>query len=103
VRDARGELESRGVVALGISPDAPEAQAKFDGKYELGFPLLSDPDKSVATAYGAYGEKTSYGRTTMGIIRSSFLVGEDGRILRSWYGVKPDETVPKALEALGSG
>ncbi len=100
VRDALGELEGHGVVALGISPDEPEKQAKFDAKYTLGFPLLSDPDHAVAEAYGVWGEKAFMGKTFMGIIRSSFLIDEDGRIAQAWYKVKPDETVPNALAAL---
>jgi peroxiredoxin Q/BCP len=64
--------------------------------------LLSDPDHSVAEAWGAWGEKTRNGKTYEGIIRSSFLVDEDGRIERAWYGVRPEDTVPNALAALGS-
>ncbi len=103
IRDARAELAGLGVASLGISPDRPAAQQKFDNKYGLGFPLLSDPDHAVASAYGAWGEKSRYGRTVKGIIRSSFLIDENGRIIRAWYQVKPEETVPKALEALKAG
>jgi peroxiredoxin Q/BCP len=87
---------------VGISPDLPAAQLAFDRKYGLGFPLLSDPDHRVADAWGAWGEKTRNGKTSVGIIRSSFLVDEDGRIARAWYGVTPKDTVPNALAALGS-
>jgi peroxiredoxin Q/BCP len=87
---------------LGISPDRPDEQAAFDRKYSLGFPLLSDPDHAVAEAWGTWGEKTAYGKTSMGIIRSSFLVGPDGRIERAWYRVKPEDTVPNALHALAA-
>jgi peroxiredoxin Q/BCP len=103
IRDARTELEELGVAALGISRDKPETQKKFDGKYGLGFPLLSDPDHAVAQAYGAWGEKTMYGKRTEGIIRSSFLIGEDGKILGAWYKVKPEDTVPLAQKTLASG
>ncbi len=103
IRDARAELAGLAVASLGISPDRPAAQQKFDNKYGLGFPLLSDPDHAVASAYGAWGEKSRYGRTVKGIIRSSFLIDENGRIIRAWYQVKPEETVPKALEALKAG
>ena len=72
----------------------------FDEKYGLGFPLLSDPDHAIAYAWGTWGEKSRNGRSYRGIIRSSFLVDEDGRIERAWYSVKPEDTVPKALEAL---
>lgn len=101
VRDAREDLSGLGVDAVGISPDAPARQAKFDAKHGLGFPLLSDPDHSVAEAYGVWGEKSMYGRKYMGIVRSSFLIDEDGKIAEIWYGVKPKDTVPKALAALG--
>jgi peroxiredoxin Q/BCP len=100
VRDAREDLSSLGVDVVGISPDRPDAQSRFDEKFDLGFPLLSDPDHAVADAYGVWGEKVNYGRTYMGIIRSSFLIDEDGRIERSWYKVAPAATVPNARKAL---
>jgi peroxiredoxin Q/BCP len=101
VRDARRELEALGVVALGVSPDQPSDQAAFDEKYGLGFPLLSDPDLAVAEAYGAWGERTgSSGEPVVGIIRSSFLIDGEGRILGVWSPVTPEDTVPNALEAL---
>jgi peroxiredoxin Q/BCP len=100
LRDHRGDLSDLEVDVVGISPDDPEDQAAFDAKYSLGFPLLSDPDHDVADAWGAWGEKTAHGETSMGIIRSSFLVDEDGRIERAWYRVKPEDTVPNALSAL---
>ncbi len=101
VRDALGELEKNGVVAVGISPDTPAAQAKFDTKYSLGFPLLADEDHVVAKAYGAWGEKSMYGNTYMGIVRSAFLIDEAGNVMGSWIGVSPNDTVPKVLAALG--
>lgn len=102
IRDASSELKGRNVAALGISPDLPKAQSKFDEKYGLSFPLLSDPDHQVAEAYGAWGEKSMYGKKYMGIIRSSFLIDEEGTLVKAWYKVKPADTVPKALEAVGS-
>jgi peroxiredoxin Q/BCP len=102
VRDHRQDLAGLDVDVLGISPDRPDEQAAFDRKYSLGFPLLSDPDHAVAEAWGTWGEKTAYGKTSMGIIRSSFLIGPDGRIERAWYRVKPEDTVPKALDALAA-
>jgi peroxiredoxin Q/BCP len=102
VRDALPELGSLGVAAVGISPDAPQAQARFDRKYALGFPLLSDSDHGVADAYGVWGEKRLYGRTYMGIVRSAFLIDDQGRVAKAWYGVKPKDTVPKVLSALAS-
>jgi thioredoxin-dependent peroxiredoxin len=102
VRDARQDLSSLGVDVLGISPDRPEAQARFDAKYSLEFPLLSDPDHAVADAYSVWGEKSNYGKAYMGIVRSSFLVDEEGRIEQAWYKVSPKDTVPKARSALAS-
>jgi peroxiredoxin Q/BCP len=100
VRDARSDLDPMGVAAVGISPDASDQQKKFDEKYGLGFPLLCDTDHAVADAYGVWGEKSMYGKKYEGIIRSSFLIGEDGKILQAWYKVSPNDTVPKAREAL---
>ena len=100
VRDSRKDLTMAGVEVVGISPDQPETQSKFDQKFGLGFPLLSDPEHLAASAYGAWGQKTMYGQSYMGIIRSSFLIGEDGRLLGAWSPVKPDETVPNARAAL---
>jgi len=100
VRDAREDLASLGVDVVGISPDGPDAQSRFDEKFGLGFPLLSDPDHAVAEAYGVWGEKVNYGKKYMGIVRSSFLVDERGRIERAWYKVSPQDTVPNARNAL---
>jgi peroxiredoxin Q/BCP len=100
VRDAAESLQQAGAAAVGISPDVPEQQKRFDEKYELGFPLLSDPDHKVAQAYGVWGPKSRYGRTYEGIVRSSFLIDEDGTIVQVAYNVKPEQTVPKAQEAL---
>ena len=102
VRDAQEDLAELGVDVLGISPDEPDAQAAFDEKFSLGFPLLSDPDHAVAEAWGVWGEKSMYGNTYMGVIRSSFLVAEDGRIREAFYKVSPKDTVPKARKALAS-
>ena len=100
IRDARTELTDLGLAAVGISPDKPGSQKKFDGKYGLGFPLLSDVEHTAAQAYGAWGEKSMYGKKSMGIIRSSFLIDENGKIKGAWYKVKPEDTVPLAKEAL---
>ena len=100
IRDHRQELTAIGADVLGISPDAPAKQLAFDERYGLGFPLLADEDHAVADAWGVWGEKTRDGRTYMGIVRSSFLVDEDGRIERAWYAVRPEDTVPNALTAL---
>ena len=100
IRDSRTELADVGVAAVGISPDKPGAQKKFDDKFGLEFPLLSDVEHAAAQAYGAWGEKSMYGKKSMGIIRSSFLIDENGKIMGTWYKVKPEDTVPLAKEAL---
>lgn len=100
VRDHHQELVELGVDVVGISPDEPPAQLAFDRKYSLGFPLLSDADHAVADAWGTWGEKKLYGKVYMGIVRSSFLVDEEGRIEHAWYEVSPSKTVPLAKEAL---
>ena len=100
VRDARPALDKLGIAAIGISPDQPEAQQKFDTKFSLGFPLLADTDHAVADAFGVWGEKSMYGRKYFGIVRSSFLIDEKGKIAQAWYKVSPDDTVPLALQAL---
>ena len=100
VRDARSDFEGLEVDVLGIATSSVDAQAAFDTKYSLGFPLLSDPDHTVAEAYGAWGEKVNYGKTYQGIIRSSFLIDPEGRIEDAWYKVSPKDTVPKALAAM---
>ena len=100
VSEALPELSKLKVAAAGISPDEPKAQKKFDEKNKLGFPLLSDPDHAVADAYGAWGEKSMYGKKYEGIIRSAFLIDEKGKIAEAWYKISPKDTVPKALGAL---
>ena len=100
VRDHRQDLAALGVAVVGVSPDDSSRQKKFDGKYGLGFPLLSDTDHAIAEAYGVWGEKTMYGKKVQGITRSSFLIDDGGRIIQTWYKVKPEETVPNARLAL---
>jgi peroxiredoxin Q/BCP len=102
VRDAQEPLAGADVVPLGISPDDPPDLAKFDEKFSLGFALLSDPEHTVAEAYGVWGEKSMYGRTYMGIVRSAFLVDPQGRIEQAWYKVSPKKTIPNTLAALKS-
>ena len=97
IRDARSSLAAHNIYGLGISPDAPRALHKFDRTFDLGFPLLSDSDHAVADAYGVWQEKKLYGKTYMGILRSSFLINEEGLLLGVWYKVKPKQTVPNAL------
>ena len=98
LRDVLGDVGDTAV--LGISPDAPSKQAKFDQKYGLGFPLLADEDHSVAEAYGVWGEKSNYGRTYMGIIRSAFLIDEKGKLAKVWYKISPKDTAKNLLAAL---
>ena len=100
VRDAREELAALGVDVVGISPDKPSKQKNFDAKHGLGFSLLSDQDNLIAKAYGAWGEKSMYGKKYEGIIRSSMLIDEQGKVIETWYKVSPKDTVPKAIETL---
>jgi peroxiredoxin Q/BCP len=100
IRDASKELKKLGMAAVGISPDEPARQKKFDDKYGLGFPLLSDPDHKIAKAYGAWGKKLMYGKTYEGIIRSSFVIDGSGKIVQASYKVKPLDTVPNATKVL---
>ena len=98
LRDVLGHIGD--TVVLGISPDKPEKQKRFDDKYGLGFPLLSDPDHAVADAYGAWGERSMYGRRFMGIVRSAFLVDEQGKVAEAWPKISPKDTPTKLLAAL---
>ena len=100
LRDAGEHLNKLNVAVTGISPDNSTTLKKFDDKNGLGFMLLSDPDHTVAEKYGVWGEKTMYGKKVHGITRSSFLIDEDGKMMGVWYKIKPDDTVPKALEVL---
>ena len=100
IRDASKELEKSGVISIGISPDEPSKQKKFDDKYDLGFILLSDPEHKAAISYGVWGKKSMYGKTYEGIIRSSFVIDEQGKIIQASYKVKPLDTVPNALKIL---
>jgi peroxiredoxin Q/BCP len=100
LRDIRKEVGDTAII--GISPDKPEKQAKFDKKYNLGFPLLSDPDHAVAEGYGVWGEKVNYGKRYMGIIRSAFLIDQQGKLEEVWYKISPADTPTNLLEALAS-
>jgi len=94
-------FERAEVAVLGISPDDAESHRKFRAKYGLKFPLLSDPGHKVMEKYGAWGEKTLYGKKTVGVIRSTFLVGADGKLARVWYNVRADGHAEKVLAELG--
>jgi peroxiredoxin Q/BCP len=98
LRDVAADVA--GTAIVGISPDPPKRQARFDEKYGLGFPLLSDQDHAVAEAYGTWGEKSMYGRKYMGIIRSAFLVDEDGAVAEAWYKVSPKDTAANLVRAV---
>jgi peroxiredoxin Q/BCP len=98
LRDVADDIGT--TVILGMSPDQPELQAKFDAKHDLGFPLLSDPDHAVADKYGVWGPKKLYGKSYEGIVRSAFLIDEKGRIEHAWYKISPKDTPAKLLAAL---
>jgi thioredoxin-dependent peroxiredoxin len=100
-RDSLDSLTAAGYAVLGLSPDKPEKLAKFRERDGLTFPLLSDPEKSVLEAYGAYGEKKLYGKTAVGVIRSTFVIGEDGTVERAMYNVKATGHVAKLCRDLG--
>ena len=99
-RDSLDALKAAGLTVIGISPDKPEKLAKFRDKESLTFPLVSDPDKSVLTAWGAFGEKKMYGKTVTGVIRSTFVVGPDGKIEQAFYNVRATGHVAKLRKDL---
>ena len=100
-RDSLDSLAAAGVTVLGISPDKPEKLAKFRERDRLTFPLLSDPDRGTLEAYGAYGEKTMYGKKVTGVLRSTFVVDEDGAVEIAQYNVKASGHVAKLRRELG--
>lgn len=103
-RDAWEELRELGAVVLGVSADDAESHDRFAAKYRLPFTLLSDPDRSVMRAYGAYGEKTLYGKKVVGVIRSTVWIGPDGRVRRHWARVPNAAQHPeKVVAALREG
>jgi thioredoxin-dependent peroxiredoxin len=101
-RDALPELAAAGITVVGVSPDKEAKLAKFRNRDELTFTLLSDPDTKVLQAYGAYGEKKLYGKTTVGVIRSTFIVDTDGKIEKAYYNVKATGHVDRLRKDLGS-
>jgi thioredoxin-dependent peroxiredoxin len=98
MRDIADQVGDTAIV--GISPDKRAKQSRFDAKHALGYPLLSDEDHAVAQAYDVWREKSMYGKKYMGIVRSAFLVDEDGRIEQAWYKVSPQGTATNLLAAL---
>jgi peroxiredoxin Q/BCP len=98
-RDAFSKFKKRGIVLLGVSPDSESSHKKFAQKYKLPFTLLADTDKSISEAYGVYGEKKFMGRTYMGVLRTTFLIDEKGKIKKVFEKVKPEEHASEVLEA----
>jgi len=101
-RDSLATLNGAGIDVIGISPDKPEKLAKFRDAEKLTFPLLSDPDRSVLTAWGTFGEKKMYGKTVQGVIRSTFLVDEKGKIALAQYNVKAANTASAIQKIIDS-
>ena len=99
LRDIRKDIGK--IAIIGVSPDEPAKQLKFDKKFDLGFTLLADTEHKVAKAYKVWKKKSMYGREYMGIERSAFLIDEKGKILHAWYKVSPKDTPTNLLEALG--
>jgi peroxiredoxin Q/BCP len=99
-RDDYSDIISAGAVVLGVSPDTVKSHDKFKLKFELPFALLSDPDHAVAELYGAWGEKNMYGRTYMGVIRSTFIIDEGGTIIKVFPKVKPKDHSQQVLAVL---
>src|SRR5690348_17152222 len=99
-RDEIKAFAKKGTAVVGVSPDKPAAQAKFKGKYDLPFTLLADEDKAVAQAYGVWKEKNMYGKKVMGIARTTFVIGPDGKIKQIFGKVKPEGHAEEVLEYL---
>jgi peroxiredoxin Q/BCP len=100
IRDQWQDFRGVDAVVLGVSPDDEASHRKFKEKYGLPFTLLADEDHAVAERYGVWGERTNYGRTYMGIKRSTFVIDEDGTVRSAMYGVKPDTHAERVLQAL---
>jgi peroxiredoxin Q/BCP len=101
-RDSNSEIEAEGAVVLGVSTDSLRSHEKFRRKHSLSFPLLSDPDHRVAEAYGVYGPKKFMGREYLGVHRTTFVIGPDGRLAKVWPEVKPDGHAEEVLAWLRS-
>jgi thioredoxin-dependent peroxiredoxin len=102
IRDVYGEFERAGAVVLGVSPDKVDSHVKFRAKYDLPFTLLADPDHAVAEQYGVWGEKKNYGKTYMGIIRSTFVIDAEGKLKKVMRNVKPATHADDVLAALAA-
>lgn len=99
-RDNYPVIEEKNAVVLGVSPDGVQSHQKFKTKYELPFTLLVDEDHAIAEAYGVWGEKSMYGKSYMGIVRSHFIIDEEGKIADTQYKVSPTDSVARAVDAL---
>jgi thioredoxin-dependent peroxiredoxin len=99
----RGAFAQAGADVIGVSPDSLASHDKFRAKYKLGLTLASDEGRAALRAYGVWGEKSMYGKKYMGIIRSAFLIAEDGTVAEAWYKVKPKDTATNLLAALAGG
>jgi peroxiredoxin Q/BCP len=102
-RDSWADVQARGAVVLGVSPDGVASHRKFRDKFSLPFPLLADEDHAVAEAYGVWGEKSMYGRKYQGVLRTTFIIDPAGRIAHVFEKVKPRGHAAEVLEALASG
>jgi thioredoxin-dependent peroxiredoxin len=102
IRDAYGEFRERGAVVLGVSPDDESSHQRFKSKYELPFTLLADPEHEVAEAYGVWVEKQNYGKRSMGIERSTFVIGADGNVAKAMRRVNPETHADEVLQALSA-
>jgi thioredoxin-dependent peroxiredoxin len=100
-RDAYDRFREQGVEILGVSPDTEASHQKFKSKYELPFTLLADPDHQAAEAYGVWKEKKNYGKTYMGVERSTFVIDADGKVARAMRGIRPAGHAAQVLETLG--
>ena len=103
LRDDMSEISDEGAVVLGVSTDSAESHQKFRAKYELNFPLLVDAEAEVATRYGAWGEKTLYGRKSIGMTRATFVIGPDGALTKVWKRAKAADHGQAVLKALRTG
>ncbi|HEY7270639.1 MAG TPA: peroxiredoxin, partial [Dehalococcoidia bacterium] len=101
-RDIYGDVEVKNAVVLGVSPDGVESHQAFRDKFSLPFPLLTDEDKAIATAYGVWGERERDGQKFMGIFRSHFVIDENGKVIEAAYNVTPEDSVAQASALLGS-
>ena len=100
LRDHIAEIEKKGAIVIGVSPDDVKKHQKFRAKYQLPFSLLADTDHTVSEAYGVWGEKSMYGKKYMGVTRATFVIDEDGLVMRAWPKVKPEEHLDQVLAVL---